>query len=321
MALALGIDGGGTRTRCLVIDEVARVIGYGVSGASKPDAVDAAIGRSNLHEAVLKATHTCGVDAIDSVFVGMGGVISPTDVQVVHEMLTGLDFRASIPMSIDHDIRIALAGGTAGQPGIALIVGTGSSCYGRSAAGNSWRSGGWGYIIDDGGSSFYLGQQALAAVVRAHDGRGDPTTLTAPILEALGLSDILTLMHRLYYPTLNYSGIAGLARIVVQEAEVDGLARSIVERGCAELALMVKTTAQRLQFIDSVPVVLVGGLVSSSRSYRRVLEAAIQQAVPNAEVIAPMAPPVVGAALLALLQVGFSLSADALARIQADETA
>lgn len=316
MTLALGIDGGGTQTRCLVIDETGQVIGYAASGASKPDAVDAAVGHAHLHEAILKAAHTCGLEAIDSVFIGMGGVVSTTDERVVRTMLTGLDFKASIPIGIDHDIRIALAGGTAGQPGIALIVGTGSSCYGRNAAGESWRSGGWGYIIDDGGSGFYLGQQALAAVVRAHDGRGDPTSLTAPILEALRLSDILTLMHRIYYPTLDYSSIARLAPIVVHTAETDTVARSIVERGCEELALMVETTARKLHFTETFPVGLVGGLVESSQWYRQVVEAAIRRKLPEAEITLPLTPPVVGAALLALQQLGLTLSPDDLAHIQ-----
>ena len=79
----------------------------------------------------------------------------------------------------------------------------------------------------------FLGQQALEAVIRAYDGRGAATALTAPVLQALGLDDELGLMHSIYYPTLNFGGIAQLARIVVRVAEQDAVAYAIVERGCA----------------------------------------------------------------------------------------
>src|SRR5262249_32856921 len=149
MSLAMGIDGGGTQTRCLVIDDHAKVLGLGLSGASKPDAVEPAIGQVHLHQAIHTACQTLGGPAkIDTAFVGLGGVVSNADVEIVRQMLDGLPLRRNIPIGIDHDIRIALAGGTGGEPGIALIVGTGSSCYGRNAQGESKRTGGWGYILD-----------------------------------------------------------------------------------------------------------------------------------------------------------------------------
>src|SRR5258707_2657827 len=150
VTLALGVDAGGTRTRCIVLDERGSVRGTAVSGASKPDAVDFDLGRANLQQALLAACQDCGgSEAIDSIFLGMGSVFSEADQQVIGQMLDGVALRPDVPIGIDHDIRIALAGGTAGQPGIALIVGTGSSSYGRNSAGDSWRSGGWGYLIDD----------------------------------------------------------------------------------------------------------------------------------------------------------------------------
>src|SRR5258707_6119682 len=185
MTLAGGVDGGGTQTRCLAIDEHANIMGIGVSGPSKPDAADPEAGRTHLHQAILSASQHCGgPQELDMLFVGMGGVVSEADRQVVRHMLDGLTLKPGIPIGIDHDIRIALAGGTAGQPGIALIVGTGSSCYGYNAVGESWRCGGWGYILDDMGSAFYLGQQALMAVSRSSYGGGAHTTLNKPTPKA-----------------------------------------------------------------------------------------------------------------------------------------
>ncbi len=316
MTLAMGVDGGGTRTRCIIIDEQARVIGTGVAGPSKPDAIEPEIGRIHLQQAILTASQSCGGPAaVDTAFLGMGGVVSDADCQVARRMLDGLPLRPDIPIGIDHDIRIALAGGTAGQPGLALIVGTGSSCYGRNAAGQSWRSGGWGYILDDVGSGFYLGQQALTAVVRAYDGRGPDTMLSGPVLEALGVRDINEIMHRLYHPRLNHAAIAALAPIVTAISQRDSVARAIIDRGCAELAVMVVAAARRLHLPDDVLVVPVGSLATESDIYRRALERAITQVLARARIRTPVAPAVAGAAFLALQQVGINLSQELLGRL------
>ena len=315
MTLAIGVDGGGTQTRCVVLDERGQVMGYGVSGASKPDAVEPTVGRRHLQEAIRAACQNCGgPGAVDTVFLGMGGVISPEDVQVVLGMIDGLGLRPSVPVGVDLDIAIALAGGTGGRPGIALIVGVGSSCYGRNAAGETWRSGGWGYIIDDYGSGFYLGQKALEAVIRSADGRSGATALTEPVMAGLGITDLSQVMHRIYYPRLDHTGIAALAPTVVAVAEAgDQTARTIIERGCDELALMVETTTRALRLGEDVLVVPVGSLGTVNVYYRATLERAIEALLPQARVRPAIAPAVIGAAFLALQQIGITLAPETLA--------
>ncbi len=318
MTLAVGVDGGGTQTRCVVLDEWGQMLGVGVSGASKPDAVEPAVGTRHLQEAIRAACQSCGgTSAVDTVFLGLGGVNSAADVQVVRGMLDGLGLRPEIPVGIDLDIRIALASGTAGEPGIALIVGTGTSCYGQNAAGESWRSGGWGYIIDDYGSGFYLGRAALEAVVRAADGRGQPTALSERCLAALGITDVNQIMHRIYYPRLDHTGMAALAPLVVQiAAEGDPVALDIVERGCQQLALMCAVVTRKLALPADVLIVPVGSLGTVNPFYRQTLERAIHVPLPNARIRNAIAPAVIGAAFLALQQVGVTLSADQLAGLE-----
>lgn len=316
MTLAMGIDGGGTHTRSLVIDEHGTIVGIGNSGPCKPDAIEPVAGRGNLHHAIQAACEACGgPQRLDTIFMGIGGVVSEADSEVVRRMLDGVALRPNIPIGIDHDIRIALAGGTAGQPGIALIVGTGSSCYGRNAAGESWRCGGWGYILDDLGSGFYLGQQALMAIVRAFDGRGPQTALRGPVLDALGLDDPNGIMHRIYHPRLDHGAIAGLAPLVCEIAERDTVARSIIDQGCADLAEMVLVTVRQLNLPPDTLVVPVGSLATASAIFRQALEREIHSALPDAQVRAPLVPPVAGAALLALQQVGITVSDAALVQL------
>src|SRR5664279_4153298 len=105
MALAIGVDGGGTQTRCVVLDDQGRLKGSGISGASKPDAVEPTLGRANLQEAIRLACRSCGgPGAIDTVFLGIGGVNSKADVQVVLAMLDGLGLRENIPIDAALDL-------------------------------------------------------------------------------------------------------------------------------------------------------------------------------------------------------------------------
>src|SRR5258708_8541221 len=88
MTLAGGVDGGGTQTRCLVIDEYGNIMGIGVSGASKPDAADPEAGRAPLHEALLATSPHCrGAPTVDTPFCCAAGVVAPAGPHPVHPKL------------------------------------------------------------------------------------------------------------------------------------------------------------------------------------------------------------------------------------------
>jgi len=141
--LYLGIDGGGTGTRAFVCDASGQRAGWGKSGASNPNHADAAEVRRNLAEATRQA---CGKlkqapASVVSAFLGIAGLTENPE----RERMLRCAARSGLArarLGVDHDIRIALAGGLAGRLGIALVVGTGSSCYGRNASGKSWQGAG-----------------------------------------------------------------------------------------------------------------------------------------------------------------------------------
>ena len=97
-----------------------------------------------------------------------------------------------------HDAETVLRVGLHAEPGIALIAGTGSLAFGRTAAGHTARAGGWGQLLGDEGSGYAIGLAGLRAVVRAADGRGAETLLTRRLLERLELQDpgeLVTALH------------------------------------------------------------------------------------------------------------------------------
>src|SRR5213078_4483038 len=88
-----------------------------------------------------------------------------------------------------NDALIALAAGAGDDPGIVIISGTGSIVYGRNERVEAARAGGWGHMIGDEGSGYWIGREALAAVMRAGDGRGPETGLTAAMLAHFQVDD------------------------------------------------------------------------------------------------------------------------------------
>jgi N-acetylglucosamine kinase-like BadF-type ATPase len=303
-SIVLGIDGGGTRTRAALVDGMGHLCGFGSAGPSNYQAVGIETAGGNIAEAVAGAWRQAGGDAraADAAFLGMAGVVAEHDRRAIGSIADAQQLAHSV--TIDHDIRTALAGGLAGKPGIALIAGTGSSCYGRRADGLAWRSGGWGHLIDDPGSGYWLGVQGLAAITRAFDGRGEATSLAAPMMERLGIRAMDEVLHLAGAEGLRKDEIAALAPLVLRIASYgDRVARNIVARGSDELARMVEAVMLRLAWDGGAPVIMTGG-VASDHYYCEAIRKALDRRAPAAELAETILPPILGAALLALEQIG-----------------
>ncbi len=314
MQIVAGVDGGGTRTRVALADSTGQLLGLGVSGPSNYGSIPMEKVQAHIGEAFQAAFDQAGLESsrVDALFMGMAGVVNEADRKTIRQMVHKLDAIDPKNVSVDHDIRISLAGGLAGKEGIALIAGTGSSCYGRREDGNSWMAGGWGHLLDDRGSAFDLVRQSLIAVVRAEDGRGKPTMLTELMMRGLQIDDISEIMRRLYYEgssgegiPMNKEEIASLAPLVIRAAkEDDEIAKKIIKDGVRELALMVRTVANSIDFSgDVIPIIITGGLARHSPYVNNLLYDEIQKEVRGSRIYEPRFKPVIGAVLLALQMV------------------
>jgi len=311
MRLVIGIDGGGTSTRAALVAETGEVLGIGLAGSSNYDDVGVKVAQRNIGEAVKGAWQQAGRKRrpADAAFLGMAGVVSEDDRNTIRTIAANLNLAPPDRIGVDHDIRVALAGGLAGREGIALIVGTGSSCYGRTEDGRAWRAGGWGHLLDDYGSGYYLGLQGMVAAVRAADGRGKPTALLPLVMNELGLKDINELMRRLYYENMTRKEIAALGPKVLElVAEGDEVAEAILQRGIDELVLMVETVAAKLGFEGRRFRLTWTGGIAQSPIFQRYFRQAIQRRLPHCELVEPQLPPVLGAALLALEMIGVAVT-------------
>src|SRR5207249_3330811 len=228
------------------------------------------------------------------------GVVSETDREVIHTIALECNLGPQATVVIDHDIRIALAGGLAGKEGIALIVGTGSSCYGRRDDGQNHRTG-WGYMLDDLGSGYFLGLQAMVAAIHEADGRGATTRLSKRVQESLHYRTVDDIMRILYHDHLSVAEIAALAPVVLESAEGgDAVALNIVNRAGEELARMVEAVATTLRFQSHLlRITMVGGLTQSV-FYKKLIQTAIRRRIKDCTIQDPELPPVIGAVLLAM---------------------
>jgi N-acetylglucosamine kinase-like BadF-type ATPase len=300
--LAAGIDGGATHTRAVLVTREGTIAGFGTAGPSNYDNVGEAAASENIRDAVGAARGKSGqpLPAVASMFLGMAGVVSRTDRETVRKMVIAHRLAPPGAITVDHDIRIALAGGLEGREGIVLIAGTGSSTYGRRSDGRNHRTG-WGFLLDDRGSGYFLGLQAMIATVMEADGRGSPTALSHVVRERFRFSDIDDILRIVYHDRIPVAGIASLAPDVIRAAgDGDGVAEGILREGAREISRMVGIVAERLEFAGEFPVTMTGGLVDHPGHYRDLIHEGIRTEVPGATLVAPSFSPVIGAALLAL---------------------
>ena len=319
----LGIDGGGTKTRAVIAEAEGHVLGSGVGGPSNYDDVGMERAKAGIAEAVRMARQQSGLPEarLASVFLGMAGVVSEQDRSVIHAIARELNLADDQNVDVDHDCRIALAGGLSGRPGIVLIAGTGSSCYGQNSAGVSWISGGWGPLISDEGSSYWLGIQAMRCAVASQDGRMH-SVLRELVQDHFQLIEMRDLMHRMYVVGMSRSEIASLAPLVIRAAHQDDkVALDLLSQGASDLAYMVRAVANQLGFTSGAcELALVGGLFNAGDVVLAPVQAAIQNRLPDCRIIFAELPPASGAVLLALKNLGITLSSTQAANLRLIES-
>ena len=316
---AVGIDGGGTHTRVLIADGKGRALGAGESGSGNLHDVGRERLTRQVEEAWRAAWAAAGEEprAADAVFCAMASVGTASNRGTVREVVADVGVAPLDRIEVDIDLVGALAGGLAGGDGIALIAGTGSSCFGRDANGRTFQSGGWGSLLDDVGSATWLGTQAMVAAIRAFDGRGEATALEGAVLDELELDHMRELLPKIDGGGETRARRAQLARLVTQAAsDGDAVARGLLEQGADALAECVEAGWRTLEFGDGpVEVAVTGGLAENVPAYRDLVHAAVVARVPVARCVPARTSNVVGAALVALQRTSVGLTDEARARL------
>ena len=255
----LGIDVGGTKTVCMLADDTERVIAEGrEDGANLQGAGELALEKV-LHSVMEKTLEGTGI-LPSAICLGIAGVDRAADEAVVRGIMNRIGYKARI--LVVNDALIALQAGIGDAPGIVIVSGTGSIAYGRNEQGEAARAGGWGYVLGDEGSGYWIGRLALRAVVRDADGRGRVTSLTPRLLAHFGVERATELIHKVYQDELNPRSIAAVAKYVQHARdEGDSVAASILNRAADELMTAATAVMSRLDLSERpFTFVLAGGM-------------------------------------------------------------
>lgn len=292
--VAVGVDGGGTKTLALAASVDGQRQGRGLAGPSNLYSVGFESACTAIESAISDAL--AGAD-LAALCLGLAGAGRQDDVSRFTAWAQAK--YPGVALKVLSDAEILLASGNPSGPALALICGTGSIVYGRTAAGELLRAGGWGYLFGDEGSGYAIGAAALRAVMQAEDGRGMHTLLTSLILDRYGLESPPSLVRSIYGIESPRTEIAGLADLVDRAAlQGDTIAISILETAGVDLARMVQVVYRKLEGV-AAPLVLTGGVILRGKylvnTFRQTCEA-IGMAF---SLVLEVAEPAEGAALLA----------------------
>jgi N-acetylglucosamine kinase-like BadF-type ATPase len=241
----LGIDAGGTKTVCLLADARGLILSEGRGpGANLHAAGERAV------ESVLQQVMETALDgrtaAPEAICLGIAGVDRLDEANTITAIMRRIGYRSRV--LVVNDALIALVAGARDAPGIVVISGTGSIVYGRNGQGEAARAGGWGHMIGDEGSGYWIGREALAAVMRAADGRGPATRLRGEVLAHFGIDDVSRLPRIVYDRDVPRKSVAALGPLIDRAAaRGDAVATRILEQAADELLLAARSVATRLE--------------------------------------------------------------------------
>ncbi|MGH9745474.1 MAG: N-acetylglucosamine kinase [Candidatus Acidiferrales bacterium] len=299
-AYFLGLDGGGTKTDCVLVDTAGKTLARSTAGPSNPIRAGYAKAWFTLSDAadVVLEHHHIKAGDIRGIYAGIGG--AGRDV-VARRIATFLEnaFPAAA-VTVTTDLAITLQAAVSDGEGIVLVIGTGSAAYGRSAGGETARAGGRGPWFSDEGSAFDIGRRALAAVVRAEEQRGPETALSDRVLKWLGCAEWNRVLD---WVVKNPDDV--FPRIFPLVGELgdkgDPVCQAILLNAAEALSELVTSVVSRLKMTDrEISIAKAGGTVGRSKFFDAAIDEGLTRVAPRARLIPLEMKPAEAAAQLAI---------------------
>ncbi|WP_409175253.1 N-acetylglucosamine kinase [Brevibacillus fortis] len=308
----LAVDGGGTKCLAVLVDRSRNEIGAGRSGSCNYQGIGeeaaarelvAAISQA-LDDAIARQTVAPFMSSIptpdgpieweiECAVFGIAGLDTEYDRQVISRMVSKVLHQLGIRVQhliVENDGFAALLGATGGKPGILVIAGTGSIAFGVNDEQETARAGGWGHRVGDEGSGYWIGKQAIMAVLKAADGRGEPTVLKELLLPHVGLGRVDELFNWTYSEHYSVEKVAELSPLVSQAALAgDMVAAAILRVAGEELFDAARAVIDTLQMkAKPFQMIMQGGVLQNDDRVReivveRVREYASQVVIENAQ--------------------------------------
>lgn len=295
MAYFLAVDGGGTKTSCLVGDEI-QVLGRGSAAGSNVVRVGEERAREAIKRAIQQACESAQIQPgqIQRACVGMSGGAASEMAKTVQKIVQKAGVQQ---VQVVGDMVTALHAAFGSGAGVLVIAGTGSIAYGRNPQGATARAGGWGFAISDEGSAHWIGRTAVSAALQVRDEGANPSLL-ADLLRAWRLASTDELVIAANRPEAAFSALAPMVNQAAGSG--DTLARQVLIHAGTELAGLASTVARKLFApSDNVPVAMSGGVFANCSLVRETFNSSLHAGLPRANVEPDIAEPVLGALQLA----------------------
>lgn len=313
-SVVVAVDGGGSKTDAVAVTLAGRVVGRASATGTSPHFIGVPAAADQIDALVREVA---GEHPIDQVNVYLSGLDLPSEITTFGDAVLHLDW-AGKGTVFDNDLFALLRTGTSEPDAVAVVCGTGINAIGRRADGAIARFAALGTISGDWGGGTGLGESAIWHATRAADRRGPATSLADAVPQAFGLATIADVTEGLHLGSLSYGDLALLAPVVFEQADAgDQVAGELVDRQGEEIAIMALSCLDRLDLLAAaVPVVLGGGILAArhDRLWASAV-ATLAARAPKAVPIHVAAPPIVGAALLALESAGADAAAVEAARL------
>ncbi len=323
MTVVLAVDGGGAKTDLALVESSGAALSVVRGGSSQAHYLGVE-GTVDVLEGLLEeARARAGLGRLERPFAAtaqilLAGVDLPEEVSAIR---AGIERRNwSERLVIDNDMPALLRSGTERGWGVAVVCGTGINCLGLAPDGAAARFLSFGPVSGDWGGGRDIGLAALAAAVRAADGRGPATLLEHAVPEHFELGDPLEVARAVHLEEMSMVSLNELAPIVLAVCDEDAVAAGIVQRLVDEVIAFATAALRRLEVTEADPDVVLGGRVlrAVSPGGLEAIARGVAQVAPDARVVVARSEPIVGAALLGLDAIGADHGAKARARGELD---
>lgn len=301
MSYIIGIDGGGTKTHCMLANLDGTVVSECYGGPSNFLVQGIEPVCKTLLELIKSCTskNNISIEAVEIILLGTTGAGRRSDAELLEQkFLEYIKMEKTIvkKFRVESDARIALEGAFSGNPGSILIAGTGSIMFGKDSKGNIHRVGGFGRFLGDEGSGYMLGKKGLVAVSKEFDGRGSKTLITELVKEKFKIDSPEILITEIYK---NNFDIASAAPLVIEAAEkFDEAAKRIVDEETDELLLHIAAMQKKLDQ-EILMVAFIGSIISNKNIFSNTLQKKITEKLSRVVVKDAENSPAMGAVLMA----------------------
>ncbi len=308
--VALAVDGGNSKTDLAVVREDGELLALVRDGGSSPHHLGVEQAFDVLGALIERAADEAKVALpADVAQLFLAGVDFPVEVERATAEAKSRSWARSA--SVDNDTFAVLRAGAEQGWGVAVVCGAGINCVGVSPDGRHARFPALGWLSGDWGGGQDLGTEAVSAAARSEDGRGPLTTLERAVPAHFGLATPTELAEAIHFGRISARRVVELAPVVLAEAADDPVAASLRDRLATEVVALVRVAVERLGLAREPAEIVLGGGVfqSGDEGLLRAVAAGVLEVAPLAVIRDSVLPPVFGAALATLDELGASADA------------